>query len=1276
MGFSEDRERADRLLQDLSEKGLGPAPASARGGATAGGSEEVLLGKLALDRGLVTREQLEDCLREAVADSMGERNRLLGKIFISRGYAKPEVVLDLLEEQTRRSQGIPSIPRYQIQDKIGEGASAVVYQARDTELKRLVALKVLRMASGLSPTARVRFHREAEAAAMVSHPNVVSVYDIGEIDGLSYLVLELIDGRSLSQVLKDRAGDGPGVIALLEKAARGVAAAHAKGIVHRDLKPDNILVTRSGEPKVGDFGLAHLVDPSVQLTRTGASLGTPIYMAPEQARGASKDVSPQTDVYALGAMLYEAVLGRPPFLAETLPEIYAKIVHETPTPPRQLQPKIAPPLETIILKALEKDPKDRYADAGAFADDLQRYREGKPILARPPRPASAFGRRLARHPVASLLWLLILLSALPLAFVLRKGSETPPISERRPAPGPRRDAVELRPDFSKMWKGKELWEFGGGHYGGVEGQWEALAGSTVAFVYTGRGPLPKPIEFVIPLEPPLPMGNYRLFVKNFYVGKMEATLGDITLPLTTRRFDWTPGVTFETNGPIERIVLRYFSTDIVADTGAKQEQYYIVQGLFLTADFAKVPIRGGEIVTSAPDEKPPLHAGNYLQNASFECGLYPWGKAHGCLDYVLPQSLDSTTAVDGNTSLRIGARNTWALDSKMLRLSPGLYALSFHAKADRPMRVRAELYGLSGDLKSDASTKLAQEFEVTTAWTRFSVRGDVEAKPGLLYAVRIGGRQETPATVWLDALQLENGEPTGFRTAARAEAGLVCDLPGRIVYEGQRHDAELLVYDPSGAPSAEVSWRVIDYWGRVSAQGRMPVALAERRGKATLSLYAERRGIFRVLLTLGASTSEMTYSVLPPNPHLESDYPQGSLGVDSVFVDPAHLAILKRANFNWVISKFLGRWFTVEPEEGRFSFDDDAVAAARRAKMTLLIQPGNIEWGAQAWLRPYWKPGGGAVWEEGKRRFYMEHWGSFVEALARHYRDSVKHWEIENEPNCVYSADEYAELLKRASKKIRSVDSGATVVAVAGGGFPEPFYEEVIRKVGPETFDRISVHFYGNELADHQAFAGLLQKYGKRGWNTETGSTCPTFYATLPDFESLRQKEYQEILQRDVRSVATQAAQNYLLSRSLGGMERWFHYFARGVNAGPAQPTARFGGGKELTEYDGALRANAVALSIASHFMDEAAYHGSVALDPRIQAYLFAKGGGTVGCCWASAGQPASVSALPKDLAFYDIMGNPLAGDTLTLADSVVYFSGRAAPADCAKALNQARVAR
>jgi hypothetical protein len=157
--------------------------------------------------------------------------------------------------------------------------------------------------------------------------------------------------------------------------------------------------------------------------------------------------------------------------------------------------------------------------------------------------------------------------------------------------------------------------------------------------------------------------------------------------------------------------------------------------------------------------------------------------------------------------------------------------------------------------------------------------------------------------------------------------------------------------------------------------------------------------------------------------------------------------------------------------------------------------------------------------------------------------------------------------------------------------------------------------------------------------------------------------------------VTAQGVQNYLLTLSAGGMERWFHYFSRDVNSGPAQPTARFGGGKDLTEYDGSLRANAVGLSVASHFVDEAKYVGPVELDPRMQMYLFRKGGGSMGFCWTSAAQPLRLGKLPRGLVFYDILGNPLSGDAVDVSDSVVYFSSGDAPEACAPRLKALNVA-
>ena len=284
--------------------------------------------------------------------------------------------------EKRRAETAGSSTRYQIETRLGEGAVAVVYRAMDRELQRPVAIKVLRQVSALNDIARKRFHREAQVAGGLSHPNIIAVHDSGEVGGQPYLVMELVEGHPLSTILSARRYDSRALTQMLEKVARGVAAAHDKGVVHRDLKPANIMVTRQDEPKVGDFGLVHLMGAETGLTRTGATLGTPLYMAPEQLSGSDVPITPATDVYALGAILYEILTGRPPHIGESLAEIYAKVAQEDAIPLRRLNAKIPRDLETITLKALERDPARRYPHARDVADDLRRHLEGEPVLAR------------------------------------------------------------------------------------------------------------------------------------------------------------------------------------------------------------------------------------------------------------------------------------------------------------------------------------------------------------------------------------------------------------------------------------------------------------------------------------------------------------------------------------------------------------------------------------------------------------------------------------------------------------------------------------------------------------------------------------------------------------------------------------------------------------------------------------------------------------------------------------------------------------------------------
>lgn len=293
--------------------------------------------------------------------------------------------------------------RYLLQAQLGRGGMGVVYRAWDTKLDRAVALKVL---VGESPTDRTpsptptgspqsvgiqRFLREARAAARLVHPNVIRVYDVGQHEGRYFFTMELVEGMPLDKWIATNRPSFVEIARTLEGVARGLHLAHTEGIVHRDVKPGNILVEPSGRARLGDFGLAKDVGlpSSADLTRSGALLGTPTYMSPEQAGGDAEAVSPKADVYSLGAVLYYALVGAPPFVENSLMSLLRSILQDDPVPPSRRVPAVPRDLEVICLKAMEKDPSARYASAGEMADDLGRFARGEAIHA---RPRSAMGR--------------------------------------------------------------------------------------------------------------------------------------------------------------------------------------------------------------------------------------------------------------------------------------------------------------------------------------------------------------------------------------------------------------------------------------------------------------------------------------------------------------------------------------------------------------------------------------------------------------------------------------------------------------------------------------------------------------------------------------------------------------------------------------------------------------------------------------------------------------------------------------------------------------------
>lgn len=338
------------------------------------------------------------------------------------GVQDSQRTVDDLPRPVSRPTSLPNISGYEIMEVLGRGGMAVVYKARQKSLHRLVAVKMIR--GGASEPEEVsRFRTEAEAVARLQHPNIVQIFEVSEHEGEPFFSLEFVNGGSLARCLKDTTLAPRAAAELVAALARAIHYAHEHGIIHRDLKPANILISVEGPgakderqggksakvlphlsalgtPKISDFGLAKRLEDTTGQTRTGAVMGTPSYMAPEQAAGKTREVGPAADIYALGAILYEAITGQPPFKGDSVLEVLEQVRTREPTPPTRLQPKLHRDLEVICLKALAKDPRQRYATARALADDLERFSSGEPILARPISRLQRTWHRIRRRPLA------------------------------------------------------------------------------------------------------------------------------------------------------------------------------------------------------------------------------------------------------------------------------------------------------------------------------------------------------------------------------------------------------------------------------------------------------------------------------------------------------------------------------------------------------------------------------------------------------------------------------------------------------------------------------------------------------------------------------------------------------------------------------------------------------------------------------------------------------------------------------------------------------------
>lgn len=344
---------------------------------------------------------------------------------------------------------------YELLEEIARGGMGVVWKARQASLNRAVALKMIRAGALASGAEIERFRREAEAAANLQHPNIVAIHEVGTHDGQQYFSMDFVAGRDLGSLVQDGPLPPQRAARYVKIIAEAIHFAHQRGTLHRDLKPQNVLIDSADQPRITDFGLAKLMSDDSRLTQSGVIMGSPSYMPPEQAAGRHADIGPASDVYSLGAMLYELLTGRPPFRGTTPLSTLRDVLEAEPPSPRRINPDVPRDLETICLKCLEKMPSARYASARALAEELERYLKGEPIQARPAstmRKAVSWARR---HPgtLAALAALVVVALTLGLFYLfeenaLLRAQQLDPTFTR--SPGRRHELREMWHDINSF----------------------------------------------------------------------------------------------------------------------------------------------------------------------------------------------------------------------------------------------------------------------------------------------------------------------------------------------------------------------------------------------------------------------------------------------------------------------------------------------------------------------------------------------------------------------------------------------------------------------------------------------------------------------------------------------------------------------------------------------------------------------------------------------------------------------------------------------------------
>jgi len=729
------------------------------------------------------------------------------------------------------------------------------------------------------------------------------------------------------------------------------------------------------------------------------------------------------------------------------------------------------------------------------------------------------------------------------------------------------------------------------------------------------------------------------------------------------------------------------------------------------------------------------NSGNLIENSSFETGMgRGWGvsSSWNCPPRNKWKSLlDKTKAFDGSCSLRIPiqrrdltlkvSRNLFEIETKFYRLKPGRkYTLSLYMRADRDVPVQFGLrahsaarpkggdvnvlwqkVAVGADWRRYSVNVLLQKVAVGADWRRYSVSGELKAAPGDLYHVTVYHRAKdlTPGTVWVDAVQLEEGEITGYAPRNAVEAGVFCSVPGNIYFDDEPAKLSLMLYNSEGRKgTVEVNCETTNLFDKVVDKKVVKINLDEGKNISfPLTLYSKRRGIFRLLVKSAGDErpAELVYSVLPRPRHLNEIFEGGLLGTDTHFTQE-NLAILKRANFNWVITKFYGRWGRVEPEKGKFRWAyDENIKAATDAKMCILLQLlfGEAKWAQKNMPSGSRRGGRNAKWDPARKAAFLKDVSDFTFATVSHYSKlGVKYYELTNEPYFQFTPGQCGEVIKAMYQAAKKADPGCVCVvntdyriytALAGADKKNrPSYlPQMVAEIGLDYMDVISGHFYNNNLGWFIPWGRMLRKHKKPGWNTETGITGTHFERMLPTLQSVTggaghwEKKHLPLVVQHTDTMQ----KNVLLTVAPGGMEKYFYYFSRFGNTSPSQPTRRAGRGKENVSYDGSLRPGGVAESIASHFIEGCKYHSTWTGNPDVEMYVLENGRETRGFLWSKSNKVLLLTAADMTkVEFFDMFGNRIApaanAPAIRLNFLTTFFKSRMTPDEVKAFFEQAKV--